>query len=177
MAGRYAGSPIQLDFGEEGEQKQVILVEAAPGRPAKVVEVPLQGGRRLRRVTGTLEELREQAPTVGNALCLVKVHTDATIPDLSRKVREMLPDATILDVFELSTTPSATVVTREDSAARSEPTNTELFSEYLEGLALPGREKALQVFSVMLEAVAEDRVPQFAEENVLTAPLSREGMP
>lgn len=177
VAGRYAGSPIQLDFGEEGEQKQVVLVEAAPGRPAKVVEVPLQGGRRLRRVTGTLEELREQAPTVGNALCLVKVHTDATIPDLSRKVREMLPDATILDVFELSTTPSANVVTREDSAARSEPTNTELFSEYLEGLALPGREKALQVFSVMLEAVAEDRVPQFAEENVLTAPLSREGMP
>jgi len=152
------------------------MVDATPGRPARVVEVPLKRGRRLLRVAGTLEELREQAPTVGNALCLVTVHTDNTVPDLSRQVREMLPDATILDVFELSTTPSAKVVTREDSAGRSEPTNIELFAEYLEGLALPGREKALQVFSVVLEAVGEDRVPQFAEEDALTAPHSREGV-
>jgi len=176
VPGRYAGSPIQLDFGEEGEEKQVVMVDATPGRPARVVEVPLKRGRRLLRVAGTLEELREQAPTVGNALCLVTVHTDNTVPDLSRQVREMLPDATILDVFELSTTPSAKVVTREDSAGRSEPTNIELFAEYLEGLALPGREKALQVFSVVLEAVGEDRVPQFAEEDALTAPHSREGV-
>ena len=32
VPGRYAGSPIQLDFGEEGEEKQVVLVEAAPGQ-------------------------------------------------------------------------------------------------------------------------------------------------
>lgn len=171
VPGRYAGSPIQLDFGEEGEEKQVVMVEATPGRPADVVEVKLRGGRKLRRITGTIEELREQASDVGNALCLVTVRTDATIPDLSRQVREVLSEATVLDVFELSATPAARVVTREDSAARSEPTNTELFAEYLEGLAMPGRQQAFEVFSVVLEAVVEDLVAEFAEEDALTAPL------
>ena len=31
----YAGSPIHMDFGEEGEEKSIVLVEAAPGRPTR----------------------------------------------------------------------------------------------------------------------------------------------
>src|ERR687887_3541 len=52
VTGRYAGSPIPLDFGEEREQKEVVLVEAEPGRPAVVMPVGLSGGRPLRTLVG-----------------------------------------------------------------------------------------------------------------------------
>src|ERR671938_1200835 len=71
VTGRYAGSPIPLDFGEEREQKEVVLVEAEPGQPAVVTPVALEGGRRLRTIVGTPDEIREVAPTVGDALCRV----------------------------------------------------------------------------------------------------------
>src|SRR5947208_2182620 len=44
---RYAGSLLQLDFGEREQTKSVIVVEATPGRPAKLREVALTAGRRL----------------------------------------------------------------------------------------------------------------------------------
>ena len=43
-AGRYAGSPIQLDFGEEGEEKVTVVVDAAPGRPAVIEPRPVRAG-------------------------------------------------------------------------------------------------------------------------------------
>jgi len=171
VPGRYAGSPIQLDFGEEGEEKQVVLVEAAPGRPADIVEVCLKSGRPLKRVAGTIDEIRAQAPTVGDALCLVTVRTESPVPDLSRQMRDLLPNATVLDVFEVSERLAVTVVTRDSVGGRPEQTVRELFAEYLDGLAIPGRQRAFDVFSTILEALAEETLPQFAEEDALAAPL------
>lgn len=48
----YAGSLLELDFGEAGEQKRVVIVEAEPGLPASRTSVPLSGGRRLVRAKG-----------------------------------------------------------------------------------------------------------------------------
>lgn len=53
----YAGSILELDFGEAGEQKRVVLVELEPGLPATVRSVPLSAGRRLLRPNGTWEEI------------------------------------------------------------------------------------------------------------------------
>src|SRR5438093_8870872 len=53
---RYAGSLLQLDFGETEQTKSVALVEAQPNRPAKVREVALSAGRRLVDVEGTFDE-------------------------------------------------------------------------------------------------------------------------
>ena len=53
----YCGSPLQLDFGEQEQAKQVNLVDAEPGLPAKVTPVPLTKGRRLRTLTGTVAHL------------------------------------------------------------------------------------------------------------------------
>jgi exonuclease SbcD len=44
----YAGSPLQLDFGEMGETKTFVFIEARPGLPAEVRHVPYEGGRPLR---------------------------------------------------------------------------------------------------------------------------------
>lgn len=54
---RYAGSLLPLDFGEAGERKSVVIVEAEPGRPATTEEIPIEVGRPLMRISGTWEEL------------------------------------------------------------------------------------------------------------------------
>jgi DNA repair protein SbcD/Mre11 len=53
----YAGSLLELDFGEAGERKRVVVVDVEPGLPAKVRSVWLAAGRRLLRRTGPWDEL------------------------------------------------------------------------------------------------------------------------
>jgi DNA repair protein SbcD/Mre11 len=53
----YAGSLLELDFGEAGEQKRVVIVDVEPGLPARVRPVPLSAGRRLLRPHGSWDEL------------------------------------------------------------------------------------------------------------------------
>lgn len=53
----YCGSPLQLDFGEAADPKQVNLVELEAGLPARVEAVPLRQGRELRTVRTTLADL------------------------------------------------------------------------------------------------------------------------
>ncbi len=67
----YAGSLIELDFGEQEQEKRVVVFEAKPGRPVAVESVPITAGRRLRDVAGTLDELRAQADELGDAFLRV----------------------------------------------------------------------------------------------------------
>jgi exonuclease SbcD len=85
---RYAGSPLQLDFGEAGEAKSVVLVEVGAGSPARVTQVPLTAGRALRVVTGTLAELASVAGTTGDAHVRAVVRERAR-PGLADEVREL----------------------------------------------------------------------------------------
>ena len=95
----YAGSPLQLDFGEVGQEKTFVLVEAAPRRPARVEHVPYEGGRPLRNVEGTLAELADYAATNGGDCWLrVTVRLTQKDPDINRKVREILPQALVVRV-------------------------------------------------------------------------------
>lgn len=93
---RYAGSLLQLDFGEAGQRKSVSVVEAASGRPAKVTEVPLSSGRGLADVRGTLDEVIARGRELGDAFLRAFVGTDGPVPGIADRVREELPNA--LDV-------------------------------------------------------------------------------
>jgi exonuclease SbcD len=172
--GWYAGSPIPLDFGEEGEQKSVILVEAEAGRPPNIQPIPLSGGRPLRRVTGTLEQIRSLAPSVGKALCLVTVQTEAPVPDLSEKVRDLLPDATLLQVDEVCAARKVVALRREDAPA-AEPTFEELFREYLSETGTKGAsvDRVMGAFQTLLAAVEHEEKAAFPEEALLAdAPVA-----
>jgi exonuclease SbcD len=61
----YSGAPLAVDFGEQDNTSVVCLVEAAPGIPARVTELPVISGRRLRTVHGTLAELEALAGSCG----------------------------------------------------------------------------------------------------------------
>jgi exonuclease SbcD len=96
----YAGSPIALDFAEREEQKSVVLAECEPGRPAQVERVPLTSGRALRLLHGSIEAVEAEAEDVGDAIVKVVVDCDDPIDGLVDRVRELMPDATIVEVVE-----------------------------------------------------------------------------
>jgi exonuclease SbcD len=98
---RYAGSLLQLDFGEAGQKKSVAIVDASPGKPAKVTEVPITAGRALRDVRGTLDEIVARAPSLGDAWLRVFVTTDGPVPGLADRIRDELPNALdVVPVYE-----------------------------------------------------------------------------
>jgi exonuclease SbcD len=92
----YSGSILELDFGEKEQQKRVVIVDAAPGRAPKIESVPLSSGRRLRDLSGTLDELADLAATAGDDYLRVAVHVDGPLPGVAELVRERMPNA--LDV-------------------------------------------------------------------------------
>ena len=86
----YAGSLLQLDFGEAGEQKRVIIVEAASGQRSTVKSIDLKQGRQLVRATGTWEELVSRDDLVDVYADLVVV-TDGPDPGLADRARQAFP--------------------------------------------------------------------------------------
>ncbi len=88
----YAGSPIQVDFGEELDAKHALVVETAPGVPARVDKRVLHSGWTLRTLSGTVEELRAAARDTGDAWLRVVVREPARA-GLADEVRALLPRA------------------------------------------------------------------------------------
>ncbi|MDQ4095421.1 MAG: exonuclease SbcCD subunit D [Actinomycetota bacterium] len=90
---RYAGSLIQLDFGELGQAKSVVLVDAVPGKPPKTKAIPITAGRALREVDATVDDLARLAKEVGDAYLRVNLSVDTPTPGLADRVRDALPNA------------------------------------------------------------------------------------
>jgi len=86
----YAGSLLQLDFGEAGEQKRVVVVEAVSGQRATVESIELQKGRPLVRATGTWDELMSRDDLVDVYADLVVI-TDGPDPGLADRARQAFP--------------------------------------------------------------------------------------
>lgn len=96
----YAGSPLQLDFGEVGEEKSFVVVEAEAGKPVQRIErVLYEGGKPLIDHRATLDELADEA-TVENlrqaGWLRITVPLTVPDPDVSGKVRRLLPNAVVV---------------------------------------------------------------------------------
>ena len=86
----YAGSLLPLDFGEAGETKRVVVVDAEPGRPAAVTSVPLASGRPLVRATGSWDDITARSDLADSYVDLV-VETDGPDPGLADRARAAFP--------------------------------------------------------------------------------------
>ncbi len=123
---RYCGSPLQLDFGEAGQQKVALIVDAEPGVPARVTEVPLAAGRPLAIVEGTVAELRKVAV---DADAYLRVHVREKLRvGLADEVRELFPNA--VDVVLEGTDPAGGG-SRSNTQTRVGQSPRELFDAYL----------------------------------------------
>ncbi|MBX3184577.1 MAG: exonuclease SbcCD subunit D [Polyangiaceae bacterium] len=93
----YAGSSLQLDFGEVGQEKSFVVVRAEPGAPAHIERVPYQGGLPLMDFRGTLTELADRASELGQG-CWLRVTLTLREPevDLTQKVRALVKNALVV---------------------------------------------------------------------------------
>jgi exonuclease SbcD len=121
----YSGSPIAVDFGEEAASPSVLLVDAAPGKPARVSRVELRQPRRLRTVSGTMAELATAAADVGDALLRVVV-TESARSGLGDEVRALMPNA-----IDIQVAAPAADRDRDRPSTRSGRSTADLFHDYL----------------------------------------------
>ncbi|MEM7734871.1 MAG: exonuclease SbcCD subunit D [Deinococcota bacterium] len=97
--GRYAGSLLQLDFGEAGNDKSVFVVEAKVGRPTKLLkQYDISSGKKLKQMSVKLEELERRTPEILGFDGYVKlaISLDSPVPGLKDRVRRELPN--VLDI-------------------------------------------------------------------------------
>lgn len=123
----YSGAPLAVDFGEQNNTNVVCLVEARPGTPAAVTDVPITSGRRLRTVSGTVEELIARTEELRGDYLRVLVREKARA-GLREQIQEALPDALEIRIDEEFAAPVNAGVARRDHTGR---TPGELFADYL----------------------------------------------
>jgi exonuclease SbcD len=88
---QYAGSLLQLDFGEAGEEKRVVLAETGKdGAPARVESIPVDAGRPLMRIEGRWDTIEGRTDAADAWLDLV-VDTDGPDPGLVDTVLQQFP--------------------------------------------------------------------------------------
>jgi DNA repair protein SbcD/Mre11 len=87
----YSGSPLAIDFGEEANEPVALIVTAEPGIRADATPVPIAGGRPLRTLRGTLEQVISEGEQAGDAYLRV-VLAEPGRAGLGDLVREKLPN-------------------------------------------------------------------------------------
>jgi DNA repair protein SbcD/Mre11 len=123
----YSGAPLAVDFGEQDNTSVVCLVEATPGTPARITDVPVTSGRRLRTFYGTLAELEARAGEFGDDFLRVYLR-EPTRAGLRDDTAEILPNA--LEVrIDPEFAPQADKAPRSGEA-RTARTPAQLFAEY-----------------------------------------------
>jgi DNA repair protein SbcD/Mre11 len=88
----YSGSPLAIDFGEEGNEPGALIVTAAPGIRADARRVSIAGGRRLRTLRGPLDHVIDEGERAGDAYLRV-ILAEPGRAGLGDMVREKLPNA------------------------------------------------------------------------------------
>ncbi|MDX2530803.1 metallophosphoesterase family protein [Streptomyces europaeiscabiei] len=169
----YAGSPLQMDFGESGDTKSVVLAEVGPGANPRIELVPLTSGRRLIRLEGTLEEIAQRAGRVEDAWVKAVVNVEASSAFLPETLARMLPEATIVDIEERRPGVAGRVLDREASTGEL-PDIKDLLRDYLPGRGTtgPALDRAMAAFAhLQAEPDPEDPAP-CCEETLLTAAIA-----
>ena len=122
----YSGSPIAVDFGEQDNTSVVCVIEARPSVPARITDIPITSGRRLRTVRGTLAELEAQAASFGDDYLRVWLR-EPTRAGLRDDILAVLPNALEVRIDPAFAGPSRTERPETAYAARSPG---QLFADY-----------------------------------------------
>jgi exonuclease SbcD len=147
----YSGSPLQVDFGETANTPVAVVVDVGRDTPARTTDVPVTGGRPLRRVTGTLDDLAELAGSgPAEEAWLQVVVREKPRAGLADDVRALLPDA--LEV-RLDEEFARTATVRADGRTRTARTPHELFAGYVQAQGRGDAEPLQRLFGELLDEV------------------------
>ncbi len=144
----YSGSPIQVDFGESDDRKQVLVVDVPATGSARVDPVALTQGWRLRTVSGTLDELA--AAATDDAFLRVVVREQPR-PGLADDVRALLPQAVDVRVApDPSATGSGSAPAAVSAGLRLSP--RDLFAAYLDFSGQARDARVVALFDELLDS-------------------------
>jgi len=177
--GRYAGSILEVDFGEETEDKVVVLADLHPVTYPTITPIPLTKGRRLLRKHGTLEAIAAQADAIGDAICEITIEPDPADPEetdlrsLAAAVRYALPLATVVGVID-ARRPADITLDETNTAGDEETTLNDAFRSFLvsHGAGVVGTadpERIAALFDELLAAVEVGEDAVVAEDAQLVA--------
>lgn len=167
--GRYAGSPIPVDFGEQADQKCVYVVHARPGEAPTIDAVRLDVGRRMVDVRGSLESLAARRDELAGTLARVFVQLETPVDRLEARVREALPRSEVcLVVPQFGAAPIGAVAA--GVAGGREPTLTEMFEIFIDQREGVGdRERVVRYFTQLLDEVAQGMEGTFPDIDEVVA--------
>ncbi len=122
----YSGSPFAVDFGEQDNNPVACLVQATPATPARVTDLPITAGRRLRTVRGTVAELIGRADEFGDDYLRVYVR-EPTRAGLREEIMDALPNA-----LEVRIDPefAVSITDRQPRSDHRDRSPAELFADF-----------------------------------------------
>lgn len=147
----YSGSPLAIDFGEETNDPGALIVSAAPGIRADARPVAIAGGRRLRTLRGSLDQVIAEGEQAGDAYLRV-ILAEPARAGLGDLVREKLPGALEVQLDEAHRPrPGGAGSSRNARAGRGP---VELFTDYLgeQGVA---DDRVTSLFATLLEETTD----------------------
>lgn len=170
VVARYAGSPLQMDFGEHKDIKTVVVVDANPGRQVKVDPVPLTCGRRLAYFKGSLDLLRADAHTFEGMFLKAAITGEEDGALLTRKVAEIVPGAILVDVAPVREATTDSVLTGDPG---EEPYLPDSFLAYLTeaGLKETAAQSTAATFARLLGEVDHEEPPPVPAQELLRTAL------
>jgi DNA repair protein SbcD/Mre11 len=124
----YSGSPLAIDFGEESNEPAALIVSAAPDRRADARRIDIAGGRRLRTLRGSLDDVIEQGQQAGDAYLRV-ILAERARAGLGDLVREQLPNALEVQLDDAHRPRPGSH--GQDRPSRSDRSPAQLFGDYL----------------------------------------------
>jgi DNA repair protein SbcD/Mre11 len=146
----YSGSPLPVDFGEEANAPVALVVDATPDARARIRPVPVHGGRELRTLTGTLDEVVAAGADAGEAYLRV-ILTERARAGLGERVREALPNALEVRLDDRFRPQSSRGATSQGQLGRSPQ---QLFADFLAERGVSD-ERVGAMFAGLLEEVTQ----------------------
>ncbi|HVA29254.1 MAG TPA: exonuclease subunit SbcD [Candidatus Baltobacteraceae bacterium] len=146
--GRYAGSPIPINFGERADEKLVYLVTGKPGYALDIKERKLDIGRRLVEIRGNLDTIAADRERYAGSIARVVVEVDNPILQLESRVRELLPETLICQVMVHNRQQQGEPIVAADDYDKPEFSINEMFEAYVkENPGLGESERIVKYFN------------------------------
>lgn len=169
---RYSGSPIPLSFSEKKDKKQMVLLKLEDQKITKIETVFLPQNRELKRITGTMEKVKEKLskykpkfplPSLVELSIVEEKHDAMKIAEMQSIVsKEYVGNFEIIkQSLRFSDTEKTTKGLFDEGVSIEDLSPKEVFEKRLieEGVAEEDKSMLLEAFSEIVQMVMEDDVP------------------
>ena len=151
----YSGSPLAIDFGEEGNEPGALIVTAAPGIRADARHADITGSRRLKTLRGSLDQVIAEGEEAGDAYLRI-ILAERARAGLGDLVREKLPNALEVQLDDVHRPRPG--VRSGEQASRAGRSPVQLFGDYLKEQDVSD-ERVERMFAELLEEMTDSSEP------------------